>query len=298
MTNHGTSALALPPERNCASLNSGGESVNTHSAGMVNLNRYPIADLDSAEGLALAARCRQAYLDTGLCMLPEFILPPARKILASEANALSDEAYFCDNTHNAYLTADDSNLPPDDVARRAQQTRVGSVAYDRIGEHASLRRLYLWDPLKDFIGFVLGKSELHRFADVFGACSINVFVNGGQHGWHFDESEFTVMLMLQPPQSGGAFEYVPRIRGLANEKEIVGGVLNGARGGVAELPFTTGALLIFGGRQTIHRVVEVHGNRPRLTAILCYSETPGEQNSEAVRELFWGRSGVEAERTT
>ena len=297
MTSHGISAASLPLGRNCAILDSGGELANT-AAGMVNLNRHPIADLDSTEGLALAARCRREYLDAGLCVLPEFILPAARKILASEANALSAKAYFCNNTHNAYLTADDLNLPPDDAARREQQTCVGSVAYDRIDEHASLRRLYLWDPLKDFVGFVLGKPEFHRFADVFGACSINVFVDGGQHGWHFDESEFTVMLMLQPPQSGGAFEYVPRIRGLANEKEIVGGVLDGARGGVAELPFTAGTLLIFGGRQTLHRVVKVHGNRPRLTAILCYSETPGKQNSEAVRTLFWGRSGVQSERAT
>lgn len=271
-------------------------AISSNAAGMVDLHRYPMADLASPAGLALAKQCRQEYLNTGLCMLPKFILPQARKTLASEANALSDKAYFCNNTHNAYLTADDSNLPPDDVARREQYTCVGSVAYDRLGEHANLRCLYLWDPLKDFIGFVLGKSEFHRFADVFGACSINVFVDGGQHGWHFDESEFTVMLMLQPPQSGGAFEYVPRIRGQANEKEIVGGVLDGARDGVAELPFTAGALLIFGGRQTLHRVVKVHGNRPRLTAVLCYSETPGGQNSEAVRKLFWGRSGVQSER--
>ncbi len=265
------------------------------AATMVNLERYPMADLAAAEGLAFARRCRQEYLDAGLCVLPEFILPAARKILADEANALSGQAYFCDNTHNAYLTADDPELSPHDVARQAQRTCVGSVPYDRIGEQTQLRRLYRWDALKDFISFVLGKSEFHRFADVFGACSINVFVDGGQHGWHFDESEFTVMLMLQSPQAGGAFEYVPRIRGLANEKEIVADVLNGTHSGVVELPFTAGTLLIFGGRQTIHRVTKVCGDRPRLTPVLCYSETPGDTNSEAVRKLFWGRSGVESE---
>ncbi len=264
------------------------------AAEMVDLERYPIADLNSARGRAFARQCRQEYLDTGLCMLAEFITPRAREILAAEANALSARAYFCDNTHNAYLTAADPRLPPDDVARRRQRTYVGSVAYDRIGERARLRRLYLWDSLKDFIGFVLGKPEFHRFADALGACSINVFTDGGEHGWHFDESEFTVTLMLQSPESGGAFEYVPRIRGRPDEKEIVAGVLNGEHGGVVELPFTAGALLIFGGRQTLHRVAKVRGARPRLTPVLCYSETPNRKNSEAVRKLFWGRAGAEA----
>lgn len=266
---------------------------NSRMNNLVNLNRYPIADPDSAQGIAFAQQCRQDYLVNGLCVLPEFILPEALGNLAEEANDIADQAYFCDSTHNAYLTDhDDSNLPDDDVARRQEKTYVGSVAYDYIGETSQLRRLYLWDPLKDFIAYVLGKSEFHRFADPFGACSINVFVDGGEHGWHFDESEFTVTLMLQAPQAGGAFEYVPQIRGLADEKAIVADVLNGERESVVELPFTPGTLLIFGGRQTLHRVTRVSGSRPRLVPVLCYSEKPDQQNSETVRQLFWGRSGT------
>ena len=112
-------------------------------------------------------------------------------------------------------------------------------------------RLYLWVPLKNFVGAVLGKPRLHRFEDPLGACSVNVFVDGGEHGWHFDESEFTVTLMLQAPESGGSFEYVPRIRGSEDEEAIVGAVLDGDRDRVLEIPFTAGALLIFGGRQTL-----------------------------------------------
>ena len=259
------------------------------AADMVNLERYPIADLSSPEGSAFAQKCRQQYLQNGLCRLPEFILPEAQRLLAEEANTVSEQAYFCKSTHNAYLSEDNPELPADDVAKRQEQTFVGSVPYDRIHRGAHLRQLYLWDPLKDFIGFVLGKTEFHRFADPLGACSINVFVDGGEHGWHFDESEFTVTLMLQAPESGGAFEYVPQIRGLTDEKTIVANVLNGDRSQVMELPFSAGTLLIFGGRQTIHRVTRVHGLRPRLVPVLCYSEKPGLTNSPAVQKLFWGR---------
>jgi hypothetical protein len=275
-------------------MNSAVNAIDT-AGDMVNLARYPIAGLDTVGGAAFARQCREEYLETGLCMLPDFIVPRAQQILAQEANAISSEAYFCKSTHNAYLTEDDPKMPAQDVAKRQEQTYVGSVAYDRIGDDAYLRRLYLWDPLKDFIGSVLGKSVFFRFADPLGACSINVFVDGGEHGWHFDESEFTVTLMLQPPESGGAFEYVPKIRGLANEKEIVAGILDGKRDGVVELPFTAGTLLIFGGQQTIHRVTRVSGSRARLVPVLCYSEQPDLKNSDSVRMLFWGRTGNDAE---
>ncbi|MGI9335505.1 MAG: HalD/BesD family halogenase [Gammaproteobacteria bacterium] len=271
------------------------EACGTGAADMVDLVRYPVANLQSVEGAAFVRRCRQQYLDTGLCMLPSFIRPQALQRLAEEANGLAGEAYFCKSTHNAYLTEEDPELPREDVARRQEQTYVGSVAYDRIPETAHLRRLYLWDPLKAFIGGVLGKAEFHRFADPLGACSINVFVEGGEHGWHFDESEFTVTLMLQPPLAGGAFEYVPRIRGRDDEKKIVASVLNGDRSRVVDLPFTAGTLLIFGGRQTLHRVKRVSGRRPRLVPVLCYSVDPQLENSDSVRKLFWGRTGNEAE---
>ena len=264
------------------------------AADMVDLQRYPIADLECAESRAFAGQCRLRYLETGLCILPEFITSEAHKALTEEANAISSQAYFCKSTHNAYLTEDDPNVSADDVSQRQEQTFVGSVAYDQITEDTHLRQLYLWDPLMDFIGFVLGKDKFYRFADPLGACSINVFVEGGEHGWHFDESEFTVTLMLQAPESGGAFEYVPQIRGLANEKEIVSAVLNGDRDQVIELPFSARTLLIFGGQATIHRVTRVDGTRPRLVPVLCYSEQQDLKNSAAVRKLFWGRSGNEA----
>ena len=267
------------------------------AACMVNLEHCPIDDSDSADYDAFVRACRNRFLEDGLCMLPEFIRPEALETLAREATGCIEDAWFCRSTHNVYLTQSDSTrngpgTPPATVAERQERTFVGSVPYDRIGEDSSLRRLYLWDPLKDFVGAVLGKPALHRFADPLGACSVNVFVDGGEHGWHFDESEFSVTLMLQAPESGGSFEYVPRIRGREDEKTIVAAVLDGDRDRVLELPFTAGALLIFGGRQTLHRVTRVNGTAPRLVPVLTYAERPGLTNSETVRELFWGRTGT------
>lgn len=262
---------------------------------MVNLKRYPIADPHSEAAKAFAARCNKEFAETGLCMLPDFTNEDALTLLADEANGFAKDAFFCKNTHNAYLTEDVGELPEDDIERRQEQTFVGSVAYDVIPGDSRLRALYQWDPLMEFIGSVLGKRSFYRFADPLGACSINVFVDGGEHGWHFDESEFTVTLMLQKPNVGGAFEYVPKIRGRDDEREIVRNVLEGDRDQVFELPFTAGTLLIFGGKETIHRVTRVEGDKPRLVPVLCYSEQAGLMNSESVRKLFWGRTGTEME---
>ncbi len=255
---------------------------------IVDLDRYPIADLGNGPGEEFATQCRDQFSDSGLCMLPGFVRQSALKTMGEESDRYLGHAYFCDSSHNAYLTevADGA----DELDRRQEKTFVGSVPYDRIPQDSVLNALYGWDPLKDFIGFVLGKSDFFRFADPFGACSVNVFVDGGRHGWHFDESEYTVTLMLQAPEEGGEFEYVPRIRGLENEREIVRRTLDGDRDAVVTLPFTPGTLLIFGGRQTLHRVTEVRGKRPRLVPVLCYAESQGQQNSESVRKLFWGRA--------
>ncbi|MFT5351607.1 MAG: hypothetical protein ACI9MF_002430 [Gammaproteobacteria bacterium] len=261
------------------------------ASSLVDLERYPIDNIIDDTGKRFAEKCRREYLETGLCMLPGFIRQSSLSSLASESEAMREDAFFCKSSHNAYLAEDDSTLADTDVANRQEQTFVGSVPYDKIPSDSKLNQLYMWDPLKDFIGYVLGKKPFYRFADPFGACSINVFVDGGEHGWHFDESEFTVTLMLQKPDVGGTFEYVSCIRDLPEEKEIVEEVLNGKRDKVVELPFTAGTLLIFGGRQTLHRVSRVSGDRARLVPVLCYSEQPDVVNSESVRKLFWGRTG-------
>lgn len=265
-------------------------SMSSEFSTVIDLHRYPLDQPDSRAGLEFAGRCRDEYRKNGLCILPDFILPDARRDFVTEAGEYINHTYFCDDTHNVYLTEYSDGASRADVINRQEQTFVGSVAYDLIPQDALLNRLYQWDPLKDFIGHVLDKKPFYRFADPFGACSVNVFVEGGRHGWHFDESEFSVTLMLQAAQCGGEFEYVPMIRGLENEREIVNDLLDGSCQGVVKLPFTPGTLLIFGGRQTLHRVTQVSGSQPRLVPVICYAESPDMQNSEAVRKLFWGRA--------
>lgn len=258
----------------------------------VNLGRYPIDDLASPAAREVVETSRAKIAGNGVCLLQQFLTPQATEAMVAEARGLAGKAYFCHNTHTAYLKAVDESFPADHPCRRLLRTDVGSVAYDYIPQDSALRSLYEWDALTNFIAAVLHKPTLYRHADALGALSINVFTPGDEHAWHFDEAEFTVTMMLQTAEEGGAFEYVANIRSDTDPHyDKVASVLDGDHKDVHSLPFNPGDLFIFAGRHTLHRLAPVAGRRPRLVPVLCYAERPDVVNSDRVRELFWGRTG-------
>jgi len=267
------------------------ESADATAADLVDRRRYPIDRLGEPEGRGFVARCREQLRTEGVCTIPGFITPAAQAAMAAEAMRALPRAFFCQNTHNAYLEPHDDRFPSDHPRRRRLRTDVGSVAADRLPRDGLLHRLYGWDAMTAFVGAVLERHPFYRLADPLGAVSINVFRPGDAHAWHFDESEFTTTLMLQEAEEGGAFEYVPAIRPAEGEDHAaVGRILDGDRTGVRRLPFRAGTLSIFGGRRALHRVTAVAGRRPRLVAVLCYNSRPDVTNSDEVRMLFWGRT--------
>jgi hypothetical protein len=113
---------------------------------------------------------------------------------------------------------------------------------------------------------------------------------GQNHGWHYDESQVTITLMIQEPESGGIFECVPDLRNEDNDKySKLGSILGGAEDGILSLPVEPGDILIFAGFYSLHRVTPVTGNKTRYVATLCYKDRPGVMNSSEVQQIFYGR---------
>jgi len=50
-------------------------------------------------------------------------------------------------------------------------------------------------------------------------------------------------------------------------------------------------LVLFRGRDTLHRVTPVKGDRDRILAVLAYNTQPGISLSEEARLTFFGRVG-------
>jgi len=179
-----------------------------------------------------------------------------------------------------------------------QRTKQGNVAYDLLPLGSGLRALYEWDGLPRLLEVLLagtlpgseqtGRRRVHRLADPLGACSVLVYRESFEIGWHFDEALFSVSLCLQAPEAGGRFEYLPHSRG---DEVRVRRSLTGS-GEARTLEADPGDLVIFLGSQMLHRVTPVSGARDRLVACFCFADAPGVHNSPAVQTSFFGRAAA------
>jgi hypothetical protein len=257
---------------------------------IVDLDRYPIAELSAAPARQLVQRCRSELRSRGACQLEGFMRPDAVQAVVADARLLEGLAHRMESTHNAYFENDDPGLPADDPRRLRVRSSKGAIGWNRIGPQSPLRSLYDWDGLTEFIGAAVDVAALHRDADPVGACSVMLYDDGDELGWHFDNSEFAVTLMLQASEAGGSFEFVPWIRDSRDEHYgAVGTVLAGARDGVLAMDGAPGTLALFAGRHSIHRVAPVVGSKPRINAVLAYAREPGHRLTELNRELFYGK---------
>jgi hypothetical protein len=161
-----------------------------------------------------------------------------------------------------------------------------ALGFNYCGASSPLLILYEWDALVTFLKDVLELPDLYHDADPVGACSVMFYDEGDELGWHFDTSEFAVTLMLQECLEGGEFEYVPGIRTAGDENFAgVGAVLKGDRELVRCLHAAPGALTLFRGRYSLHRVTPVRGATRRVNAVLAYASTPGHRLTSLNRRL-------------
>jgi hypothetical protein len=61
---------------------------------------------------------------------------------------------------------------------------------------------------------------------------------------------------------------------------------------VQTLEMQPGTLVLFRGRDSMHRVMPTLGDQTRLLVVLAYNDAPGVSLSEAARMTFYGRVGV------
>lgn len=266
------------------------DEAKLNPAELVNLPRYPILDLETAQASTLLARCRAELAENGALALTDFLLPAAVEAIQKESVPLIPHTYFRPKVHNVYLIADDSALPPDHPRNRKVTTETGTIADDLIPNDSRLRALYDWPALRRFIAAALCKDQLHPYADPLSSLNIGVTTDGQHRARHFDNADFATTLLIQSAEKGGEFEYVPRIRNSEDQGyDAVAAVLDGT-GKVERLAVTPGTLVLFQGRYSLHQVDYVKGRRPRLMAILSYDEKPGIMLTEHTRRLFYGRA--------
>ena len=261
---------------------------------LIDLDRYPIRDLQAARAQAAIARGRAALATDGLALFPGFVRADALSAMAVEAEALVPLAYRRDEWYGVYSyesDAGDADLPAGHARRRRFRSRMGAIAYDLLPADSRTRALYEWPELTRFVAAVTGESELYTCADPLAACVITVLEPGDSHAWHYDQNEFVVSLLLQGAERGGEFEYAPNIRSEEDENyATVERMLDGDASLKRTGAITPGCLALFRGRRSLHHVTEVEGGRPRLIALFSYDRKPGMMFRPEVHRRALGRT--------
>jgi hypothetical protein len=244
-------------------------------AEIIELDRYPLHELGSEDGIALINSVRGALQDSGSCTLEGFVTNPARQHMVRQAESLTDLAYPGPTEVSPYFFnyAIGEHLQVDDAhpTRRKGRRNLRQVAADLIPADHLLRQLYRSSLMTAFLSEVL-QVPVYRNQDKYQSLNISVMEEGGCQQWHFDGGNMVTTLLLQAPEQGGNFEYVPNIRSEQDENfDRVREVLDGRSHDVRALNLQPGTLSLFRGHYSLHRVTEVIGAKRRLQAILGYT---------------------------
>lgn len=252
---------------------------------IINLDIYPVGDAD------FRASCRKTYEETGVLAMPDFVTDQAIKAIREEGEAKRDLVFASREQHTIYLSPPDPQLPSDHTRNRMVTSSKGCITDDCIADSSPLRALYDDPEFQAFLCDVLGEDAVYPYADPLSSINLHYAEKGQELGWHFDNSSFAITLMVQPPERGGQFEYVPAVRNAdAGDMNYQGvaDVLDG-KTDVKQLSMEAGALVFFKGRNALHRVAPNEGVRTRMLAVLAYNTEPGISLSETARMTFYGR---------
>ena len=258
---------------------------------IVDLEKYPIQDLNSPSIKSLIKRCKDDLDQFSCSTISNFILPRSLKVMNEELEKKIDEVYMSNKSINPYLySKDDPSLPKNHPKRIFMSRDNGYLNSNLFEKNSEMKFLYKQEELLKFVSACLGISPIYRWADPLACHAYNIMKPDGILPWHFDSCEFTLSLMIQKPEKGGIFEYCPNIRVPGNENfEEVKKVLNGDRARVKQLKLEPGDLQIFKGRFTLHRVTKVEGNKPRYLCIPAYVLDPSRVNTPEHSKAIYGK---------
>ncbi|MEM9894155.1 MAG: 2OG-Fe(II) oxygenase [Actinomycetota bacterium] len=253
----------------------------------IDVDRHPLGDDGYVEA------CRARLHADGALVLAGFFTAEVIERLVAESAGREGDAFHADSTHNVYLTAPDPALAPGHPFNRQVASSKGLIADDQIPADSPLRAIYGDPAFRAFLCAVLGVAEIHPYADDLSSINVHFAAEGRELGWHFDNSSFAVTMLLQAPEGGGVFEYVPGVRDAETGDQAydrVGAVLDGGEP-VLTLAFDPGDLVLFRGRDALHRVTPTEGATTRMLVVFAFNDRPGVGLSTSALRTFYGRIG-------
>jgi hypothetical protein len=257
----------------------------------------PQVTCDGVDGLDLDGgyqdieRHQRELRDRGVSVLPGFVGAEVIDAMVLECDALAAEAYHQDVQGTPYLELPADGWPDGHPRVTWARSSVHTIGYDQFPHDSLVRQMYESDELMVFLGRILGREPLYRYADPIGALNLAVMVEGDVLDWHFDQTDFVVSLAIQSSEQGGDFENAAMLRSPDDENyDAVQRILSGERDSIVVEPMTPGTLMLFEGRHSLHRVTPVEGSTPRYVALFGYDTKPDTVSSELLKQIRYGRS--------
>ena len=253
---------------------------------IVNLHKHPIV-----ESNVYINYCHVKLKKESVLQLDNFLTYEAITILQNEAKTLHGQAYYCCQFHTILLNKKDEEISDQDPCNIEVKSDKGCVPHDLIPSKSFLNQIYKSDEFKEFIKKVLGVKNIYPYKDNLSSINYNYYEKSQQLGWHFDNASFAITLMIDSPDEGGTFQYITKGRNYENnfiDKNLIAKVIKGNEN-VNELQVKPGSLILFYGRNYLHRVTPVLSDKGRILVTLNYNLEEGIELSENARKTFFGR---------
>jgi len=252
---------------------------------VINIQEYPINDL------LFQQQCKKLLDQDGALVLTGFLSDSAINMAIEEGKRKQDLAYYSKGGHNVFLKPSDLDFDIEHPRNKQVQSSKGCITDDQIDTSSPLRTLYDSNDFRLFLASVLGEQKLYNYSDALSSINLHYASEGQELGWHFDESSFATTLLLQSPKAGGVFEYIGNMRDADMGEMNYEGVADVLAGKCESKVLHAGAgtLILFRGRNAIHRVTPTEGDITRMLVVLAYNSKPNVELSESARMTFYGR---------
>jgi hypothetical protein len=260
-------------------------------ASIVDLDRYPLGTPGSADWDELVNSCRNLLNETGMFELPGFLKTDVLQSAAAVIQQrMEHDSVEIRREHNIYFLDKVEGLSDDHPALKKIMTVNHTLCADQL-HGTPLLDVYEWPNFRMFIAATMNISTLHLMDDELARVNVLGYRPGEALNWHFDRSEFTITMLLQRAEHNGIFEYRRELRtDLDPNYDAVGKLVAGNDPEVISVDIDPGALNVFRGRNTAHRVTTVNGDRERMVAVFSLYEQPGVRFSDSENLGFYRRT--------
>ena len=171
---------------------------------IVDIQRYPILDLNSSQGKDLLLQCKEEFDRTGSLSLKGFIRENMITKMYEEIKPLITVAHRRLELVNPFgILATDymdkevertgKPLPPDHALKHRLAQDVNAVANDQIPAECMVNVVYKSETFHAFIAAIVDAPKLFIYGDEFQSLNLMYIKDGGSRGWHFDNSDFVVV---------------------------------------------------------------------------------------------------------